>query len=81
MAPKNENRDYEAEGRWQATKEQKLRRASRNRARKKLGLKVGNPLEAGHVEVNRKGKLRGKVKAISFAKNRKAQPKRDGSQD
>ena len=75
------SRDYVAEGKWQATREQKLRRAARNRARKKLGLKVGNPLEAGHVEINRKGKLKGKVKAISFKKNRRDQPLRDGSQD
>ena len=72
----------EKEAAWQATPEQKKRRAARNRARRKLGLKVGDPREAGHIsEGNRKGKLGNKVKAISFKKNRRDQPLRDGSQD
>ena len=72
----------EKEAKWQATPEQKKRRAARNRARKKLGLKKGDPREAGHIsEGNRRGKLGAKVKAISFKANRKDQPKRDGSDD
>lgn len=82
MAPKNPNRDYEKEAKWQATPEQKKRRAARNRARRELGLKVGDPREAGHVsDGNRKGKLGKKVRAISFKANRKDQPKRDGTED
>jgi len=81
MAPQNKNRDYAAEAKWEATPEQKKRRAARNAARKKLGLKVGDPREAAHVGRNRKGTLGSKVRAISFASNRKDQPKRDGSDD
>lgn len=71
--------EYDA---YQASPEQKKRRAQRNAARRKLGLKVGDPREAGHISKgNRKGNLGDKVKPISFKKNRKDQPKRDGSQD
>lgn len=61
--------------------EQIARRSQRNQARKKLGLKVGDPREAGHQSVNRKGPLGSKVKPESFKENRKKQPKRDGSDD
>lgn len=76
-------RDYRAEyDSYHAKPEQKKRRAQRNAARKKLGLKKGDPREAGHISNgNRKGKLGDKVKAISFKSNRKDQPKRDGSDD
>lgn len=75
-------RDYDKEYRdYHGTKEQKKRRAQRNAARKKLGLKKGDPREAGHVGRNRKGKLGSKVKAISKKSNRRDQPKRDGSDD
>lgn len=70
--------EYDA---YHGTPEQRKRRAARNRARAKLGLKKGDPREAGHVGQNRKGKLGEKVRAISFKKNRKDQPKRDGSED
>jgi hypothetical protein len=75
-------RDYKKEYRdYQGKPEQIKRRAQRNAARKKLGLKKGDPREAGHVGHNRKGKLGSKVRAISFKANRKDQPKRGGSQD
>ncbi len=76
------SRDYKKEyEEYHGTPEQKKRRAQRNAARKKLGLKKGDPREAGHVGANRKGKLGEAVRAIPFAKNRKDQPKRDGSND
>ena len=82
MAPKNPNRDYAKEAKWAATPEQKKRRAARNKARKDLGLKVGDPREAGHIsDGNRRGKLGKKVRPLSFKANRKDQPKRDGSDD
>lgn len=75
-------RDYKKEYRdYQGTDEQIKRRAQRNAARKKLGLKKGDPREAGHQGANRKGKLGSKVKAESFKTNRGKQPKRNGSQD
>jgi hypothetical protein len=76
------SRDYEKEYReYHGTEEQKKRRAQRNKARKALGLKKGDPREAGHTAVNRKGPLKDGVKAESFKSNRRKQPKRDGSQD
>lgn len=66
---------------YQGLPEQRKRRAQRNAARTKLGLKVGNPLEAAHTAVNRKGPLKAGVKAESFKKNRAAQPKRSGKDD
>ena len=76
-------RDYKKEYQdYQGKPEQIKRRAARNKARRKLGLKKGNPLEAGHVSSgNRKGKLGSRVKAISFEANRKDQPSRDGKDD
>lgn len=75
-------RDYDKEYKdYHGTPEQKKRRAQRNAARRKLGLKKGDSREAGHVGRNRKGKLGSKVRAISRKANRKDQPKRDGSDD
>lgn len=75
-------RDYKKEYKdFHGTEEQIKRRAQRNAARKKLGLRKGDPREAGHMGANRKGTLGSKVKAISFAKNRKDQPKRNGKED
>lgn len=75
-------RDYVKEGKWEASAEQKKRRAQRNKARRDLGLAKGDPREAGHISNgNRKGKLGKRVRAISFKANRKDQPKRDGSED
>ena len=66
---------------YQGTPEQIKRRAQRNAARKKLGLRKGDPREAGHSGPNRRGPLGSKVKAISFKANRKDQPKRNGKED
>lgn len=75
-------RDYRKEyDEYHGTEEQKKRRAQRNAARKKLGLKKGDPREAGHVGQNRKGKLGSKVKAISRKANRSNQPRRNGKDD
>ncbi len=75
-------RDYAKEYRdYQGTPEQIKRRAQRNAARKKLGLKKGDPREAAHYGKNRKGKLGSKVHALSRKANRKDQPKRNGSDD
>ena len=82
MPQDKEDRDYKKEyADYHGTPEQIKRRANRNKARKKLGLKKGNPKEAGHSGDNRKGPLGSKVRAISFKTNRKNQPKRDGSDD
>lgn len=78
MPERNYRKEYDD---YQGTPEQKKRRAQRNAARRKLGLKKGDPREAGHVGRNRKGKLGSKVRAISKKANRKDQPKRDGSDD
>lgn len=75
-------RDYAKEYRdYQGTPEQIKRRAQRNAARKKLGLKKGDPREAAHVGKNRKGKLGSKVRPLSRKANRKDQPKRSGKDD
>lgn len=72
------SRDYDKEYReYHASDEQKKRRAQRNAARRKLGLKKGDPREAGHIDAPRKGSLeKVPVRAISFKKNRADQPKR-----
>lgn len=79
-------RDYESELKWQASEEQKKRRAQRNAARRKAmreGLvKKGDKKELDHSGFNRKGPLdNSKVKVVSRKTNRSRQPKRDGSQD
>lgn len=78
-------RDYEKEGRWQASEEQKHRRAQRNKARRQAireGLvKKGDNKELDHISKNRKGPLGEKVRVVSRTTNRKKQPKRDGSDD
>ena len=78
-------RDYEKELKWQASPEQKKRRAQRNKAHRKaerMGLvKKGDGLELDHIGSNRKGALGEKVRVVSRKTNRKKQPKRDGSQD
>lgn len=73
-------RDYAKEYRdYQGLPSQIKRRAARNAARKKLGLKKGDPREAAHIGAPRKGSLKGvPVKAESFKKNRSDQPKRSG---
>jgi hypothetical protein len=79
-------RNYAKELKWQASEEQKTRRAQRNAARRaamKKGLvRKGDGKEVDHLGFNRKGKLNNnKVKVVSRAANRKRQPKRNGSQD
>lgn len=78
-------RNYEKELKWQATKEQKTRRAQRNKARRQAireGLvKKGDGLELDHLGSNRKGALGSKVKVVSRAANRKRQPSRSGKDD
>lgn len=64
---------------YQGKPSQIKRRAQRNAARKKLGLKKGDPREAAHIGAPRLGSLAGvAVKAESFKKNRTDQPKRTG---
>lgn len=72
------DRDYDKEYReYHGKPEQKKRRAARNKARKDLGLKKGDPRDASHVKAPRKGSLDNvKVKAEHKSKNRKRQPKR-----
>ena len=78
-------RDYEKELKWQASPEQKKRRAERNRARakamKKGLVKKGDGKEVHHVGNNRKGALGSKTEVVSRKENRSKQPKRDGSND
>ncbi len=79
------SRDYEKELAWQATTEQKKRRAQRNQARREAiregRARKGDGKEVDHLGSNRKGKLGEAVKVVTKAANRKRQPKRDGSQD
>lgn len=80
-------RDYKKEyEEYHASPEQKKRRAQRNAARRKAmkegKVKKGDGKEVDHLGSNRKGKLdNSKVKVVSKKKNRKRQPKRDGSED
>lgn len=78
-------RNYEKELKWQASKEQKTRRAQRNKARRaaiREGLvKKGDDKELDHIGSNRRGTLGNKVRVVSKTTNRKRQPKRNGSQD
>ena len=80
-------RDYKKEYRdYHGTSEQKKRRAQRNAARAEAAksgkVKKGDGKEVDHVGANRKGSLNNKkVRVISKLKNRRKQPKRDGSQD
>lgn len=83
MAERNYRKEYDE---YHASPEQKKRRAQRNAARRKAeraGLvKKGDNKEVDHIGKNRKGKLDNRrVRVISRAKNRRRQPKRDGSQD
>lgn len=74
--------EKEKELRWQASKEQKKRRAERNRARneaKKAGkVKKGDGKEVHHTSASRRGKLGGPTKVVSRKENRSKQPKRGG---
>lgn len=86
MSPQNKNRDYAKEARWAAQPEQKKRRAQRNAARREAmekGLvRKGDGKEVDHVAKNRRGPLdNSNVRVISKKRNRKKQPKRNGSED
>ena len=78
-------RNYKKELAWQASEEQKTRRAQRNKARRQAireGLvKKGDGKELDHLGSNRKGPLGSKVKVVSRTANRKRQPKRNGKDD
>lgn len=64
---------------YQGKPEQIKRRAARNKARRKLGLKKGDKREAAHIGAPRIGSLDDvPVKAESKKKNRSQQPKRSG---
>lgn len=81
--PRNFRREYDE---YHGTEEQKKRRAQRNAARRKAmragKVRKGDGKEVDHLGSNRKGKLdNSKVRIVSKVKNRKRQPKRDGSQD
>lgn len=80
-------RDYRKEyDEYHGTEEQKKRRAQRNAARRKAErsgkVRKGDGKEVDHVGANRKGDLdNSRVRVVPKKKNRKKQPKRDGSQD
>lgn len=80
-------RDYRKEyDEYHGTSEQKKRRAQRNAARAKAAkagdVKKGDGKEVDHLGSNRKGKLdNSRVRVVSKTRNRKRQPKRDGSDD
>jgi hypothetical protein len=80
-------RDYKKEyADYQGKPEQIKRRAQRNAARAaavKAGkVRKGDNLEVDHVGANRKGALdNDRVRVIPKRRNRKKQPKRDGSED
>ena len=75
-------RDYKKEYRdYHGTKEQKKRRASRNKARRKAmkegRVKKGDKKEVHHVNAPRKGSLnKSKTRVVSKKYNRSKQPKR-----
>lgn len=73
-------RDYDKEYReYHGTPEQIKRRAARNKARKKLGLKKGDKRDAAHVNAPRTGSLNNvPARPQSRKKNRSDQPKRSG---
>lgn len=74
---RNYRKEYDE---FHASKEQKQRRAARNKARKEAErdgrVKDGDGREVHHVDAPRKGKLSNKTRVISKKANRKMQPKR-----
>ena len=82
MAKARRRRNYRKEyDEYHGSKEQKLRRADRNRANRKAKkegrIREGDGREVHHVGSNRTGRLRNvRTKVISRAKNRRMQPKR-----
>jgi len=67
-------RDYEREYRMYHSKpEQRHKRSLRNQARRRLGLRVGDPREADHIKPLDKGGSNAKtnLRAVSRTTNRK----------
>lgn len=74
-------RDYKKEYKnYHSKPEQKKNRAKRNKARKELGLKVGDPREADHIKPLSKGGSNEKsnLRAVSRTTNRKKGNKKKG---
>ena len=66
-------RDYKKEyAEYHSKPEQRANRSNRNQARRKLGLKVGDPREADHIKPIDKGgsNVRGNLRAVSRKVNR-----------
>ena len=66
-------RDYKKEyAEYHSKPEQRANRSNRNKARRKLGLKVGDPREADHIKPIDKGgsNAKGNLRAVSRKVNR-----------
>ena len=66
-------RDYKKEyAEYHSKPEQRANRSNRNQARRKLGLKVGDPREADHIKPIDKGgsNAKGNLRAVSRKVNR-----------
>ena len=66
-------RDYKKEyAEYHSKPEQRANRSNRNKARRKLGLKVGDPREADHIKPIDKGgsNAKGNLRAVSRKINR-----------
>ena len=70
MTERNYKKEYKD---FHGKKEQRKKRGMRNKARRKLGLKVGDPREVDHKLSLKKGggNSRKNLRAISRTKNRK----------
>jgi hypothetical protein len=77
----NGKRDYKKQAKYDSKPSVKKDRAARNAARKKLGLEVGDPREAGHKKALSKGGSNDKsnLKPQSRSSNRSFKRKKDGS--
>ncbi len=68
--PASKRRKLEYDKKYQASKKQKANRASRNAARKKLGLKVGDTRDASHKNNRPTDNRKSNLKAEARSKNR-----------
>jgi len=79
----NGKRDYSKELAWEHSKKKSRvkDRAARNAARKKLGLKVGDPRDAGHKKARSKGGGNGLANlfAQNASENQSFSRNKDGS--
>ena len=79
----NGKRDYKRELQWEKKKKptRVKDRAARNSARKKLGLKVGDPRDAGHKKARSKGGGNGLANlfAQNASENQSFSRNKDGS--